>query len=67
MNDLMKAAAQVIARAQDAVSEAGRSHKCDGAIIPDEEFQALVEALDDYEGLAKMDKDDAAQRMGEIR
>ncbi len=50
----MKAAAQVIARARDVVREAGRDHRHNDAVVPDAEFQALAEALDDWDGLNEL-------------
>ena len=60
MNTTMKAAALVIARAQDAVSEASRSVMDSDARIPETEFIALCFALDDYEALAE--KEEQRQR-----
>lgn len=61
MDPLMTAYAQVIARCRDAVSQAARTVKVcgnphhflleGGAHIPEEEWSALLEALDDVEGL----------------
>ncbi len=53
MNIEMKAAAQIIARARDVVREAGRDCQHNDAVVPDAEFQALAEALDDFDGLTE--------------
>ena len=64
MNDEMKATAQVIAKAQAVVSEGGQltsdtywdnNDEPEGqVVIPQKEFTALAEALDDWEGLAEL-------------
>ena len=65
MISIMQAAAQVIARAKDVVSAAGRPcFECQcckehDAIVPNKDFQALYEAVDDYYTLS--DLEDAAE------
>jgi len=61
----MRAAEKVIARARDLISSGGRiCHYCprfygNNTIIPDKEFNALAEALDEYERLAKLSEDES--------
>jgi len=69
MNTEMKAAAQVIATAKAAVSEGGRLTRDlywdnhfdfeSQVIIPVKVFEALAEAVDDYEGLAELSLDES--------
>ena len=60
-NPIMTAAAQVIARARDVLSEAGRpglldlSLNQDVAVVPDKEFKALYDAIDDYDTLCDLE------------
>ena len=56
MNTTMKAAALVIARAQDLVSGASRCVMNNDAQIPEDIFFALCIALDNYEALAAEDE-----------
>lgn len=58
MNDTMKRLAALKVAASDLVSAAGRSSYVVGAVIPDKEFDALVEILDDLEVLEKMERED---------
>ena len=71
MNGIMRAAAQVIARARDVLSETGRPcHGCpqyddNVGVVPDKEFQALLEAVDDYDTLCDLqDMDDTLASVG---
>ena len=53
MNGTMKAAARVIARARDLISESGRDHRITGAVVPEPMLDALAESLDDYDIAAR--------------
>ncbi len=55
MNDTMHALANLLVRARDALSAAGRSHLDTDAHIPKTEFDALEEAVDRCELLSDLD------------
>ena len=66
MNDTMRHLAVLLVAARDLVSAAGARHDVSGAIIPDTEFDALVEILDDIETTERMDREEgmAEERIG---
>jgi len=71
MNGIMRAAAQVIARAKDVVSAAGRPCiecqccKKQDAIIPARDFDALLAAVDEYYTVTDLkDMDDTLAGVG---
>ena len=64
MNIEMKAAAQVIARAKEALSEGTATcpecgkHLYNHTVTPDAEMDALDDAIDDWEDLAEVPQDE---------
>lgn len=49
MTTTMKAAANIIAKARDLLSAAGRSHLDTHAHVPEVEFGALEDAMNEYD------------------
>ncbi len=69
MNDTMRALANLLVRARDVLSAAGRSHLDTDAHIPETEFDALEEAVDRCELLSDLDDmaDTEASVGGDLR